>query len=99
MTVKLSALCLSASLLLAASDAASAATCDTPSNPSKFPGWLAGVKKEAAGMGISRSAISVLDSVTYDPSVIKRDRAQSIFSKTFLDFQASLISGNRMTKG
>jgi lytic murein transglycosylase len=98
MTVKLSTICLSASLLLAACAAASAATCDSPSNPSKFPGWLAGVKKEAAGMGISRSATSVLDSVTYDPSVIKRDRAQSVFSLTFLDFQARLISAGRMNK-
>ena len=99
MTVKLSAFCLSAALVLASVGAASAATCDSPTNPSKFSSWLSGVKKEAAGMGISKRAISVLDSVTYDPSVIKRDRAQSVFSLTFLDFQARLISGGRMTKG
>ncbi len=96
MTVKLSALCLSASLFLAASAAASAATCD---DPSKFSGWLSGVKKEAAGMGISRRAISALDSMTYDPAVIKRDRSQSVFSLTFLEFQARLISAGRMNKG
>ncbi len=96
MTVKLSTFCLSTSLFLASISAASAATCQ---DPSKFPSWLSSVKKEAAGMGISRRAISVLDDVTYDPAVIKRDRAQSVFSLTFLDFQARLISTGRMSKG
>lgn len=87
------------SALFLASSTAFAAECQTPTNPSKFPNWLSGVKKEAAGMGISRGALSVLDGMTYDPAVIKRDRAQSVFSLTFLDFQARLISGNRMAKG
>ncbi len=96
--MKLPILSLCAALLLASS-AASAAECTAPTSPSKFPSWLAGVKKEAAGMGISRRAITVLDGMTYDPAVIKRDRAQSVFSLTFLDFQARLISANRMNKG
>lgn len=98
--MKLSALFLSASLVLASIGAAAAAeTCTTPTNPAKFPGWLSGVKKEAAGMGISKRAISALDGMTYDPAVIKRDRAQSVFSLTFLEFQARLISGGRLSKG
>lgn len=96
--MKLPLLYLCAALVLASS-AASAAECTAPTNSSKFPSWLAGVKKEAAGMGISRRALAVLDGMTYDPAVIKRDRAQSVFSLTFLDFQARLISGNRMNKG
>ncbi|MGE3872951.1 MAG: lytic murein transglycosylase [Parvibaculaceae bacterium] len=95
--MKLPILSLSAALL--ACSTAFAAECTTPTNPSKFPSWLSGLKKEAAGMGISRNALSVLDGMTYDPAVIKRDRAQSVFSLTFLDFQARLISGNRMNKG
>lgn len=95
--MKLLPLCLSATLLIASSAAASAAT-DCPS-PSKFPSWLSGVKKEAAGMGISKSSLAVLDGMTYDPGVIKRDRAQSVFSLTFLDFQARLISAGRMNTG
>ncbi|QIG51377.1 lytic murein transglycosylase [Nordella sp. HKS 07] len=95
--MKLLPLCLSASLLIASSAAASAAT-DCPS-PSKFPSWLSGVKKEAAGMGISKGSIAVLDGMTYDPAVIKRDRAQSVFSLAFLDFQARLISAGRMNTG
>jgi len=43
-------------------------------------------------MGISKRALSVLDGLSYDPDVIKRDRAQSVFSLTFLDFQARLIN-------
>src|SRR6185436_15404691 len=96
LTVKLATLCLSASLLIVSSTAAMAASCQ---DPSRFQGWLSGVKKEAAGMGISRSSISALDDLTYDASVIKRDRAQSTFSLAFLDFQARLISANRLTKG
>jgi lytic murein transglycosylase len=95
--VKLPFLCLSA--LLLASSAGYAAECQTPTNPSKFPSWLAGLKKEAAAKGISRRALSVLDGMTYDPAVIKRDRSQSVFSLTFLEFQARLISGNRLSKG
>ncbi len=99
MTVKLSAFFLSASLVVASVSAAAAETCGTPTSPSKFPSWLSGVKKEAAGMGISRRAIAALDGMTYDPSVIKRDRSQSVFSLTFLEFQARLISAGRMNKG
>lgn len=96
--MKLVPLCLSALLVLATSTAASAADCQ-PTSPSKFPGWLSGVKKEAAGMGISRRGLAGLDGLTYDPAVIKRDRSQSVFSLTFLEFQARLISAGRMNKG
>lgn len=67
--------------------------------PSKFRSWLAGVKKEAAAMGISKNAIRTLDGLDYDKRVIARDRAQSTFSLTFLEFQGKLISGGRMNKG
>lgn len=50
-------------------------------------------------MGISKRSIAVLDRMAYDPRVIKRDRSQSVFSLTFLDFQARLISGGRMNTG
>lgn len=96
--MKLVPLCLSALLVLATSTVASAADCQ-PTSPSKFPSWLSGVKKEAAGMGISKRGLSGLDGLTYDPAVIKRDRSQSVFSLTFLEFQARLISGGRMNKG
>lgn len=95
--MKLLSLCLSATLLVASSTAASAsADCQSPS---KFSSWISGVKKEAAGMGISKSSIAVLDGMTYDPAVVKRDRAQSAFSLSFLDFQARLISAGRMNTG
>ena len=51
------------------------ASCD---DPASFPAWLEDVRTEAQGMGISANAISVLDGMTYDPAVIKRDRAQSV---------------------
>ncbi|CAN5542961.1 lytic murein transglycosylase [soil metagenome] len=72
------------------------AACD---DPSSFGPWLKSVRAEARGMGISANALSALDAVTYDKAVIARDRAQSAFSQTFLEFQGKLISGGRMTKG
>jgi lytic murein transglycosylase len=68
-------------------------------DPSKFRSWIGGVKKEAAGLGVSKGAIRALDGLDYDKRVISRDRAQSTFSLAFLDFQAKLISGGRMSKG
>ena len=67
-----------------------------PPGPAGFPKWLQGLKKEAAGMGISPRGLAVLDHITYDKRVIERDRSQSTFSLTFLQFQAKLISANRM---
>ena len=49
-------------------------------------------------MGISPRGLAVLDHLQYDKRVIERDRSQSTFSLTFLQFQAKLISDNRMSK-
>jgi membrane-bound lytic murein transglycosylase B len=53
-----------------------AATCRDPAG---FEAWLASFKREAAAQGISPSAISALNGVTYDPSIISKDHGQ-VFS-------------------
>jgi lytic murein transglycosylase len=64
-----------------------------------FKGFIAEMKKEAAAEGVSKRSIAVLDTVAYDPAIIKRDRAQNIFSDSFLAFQAKMISKYRLSQG
>jgi lytic murein transglycosylase len=64
-----------------------------------FSAWLDGVRQEAEAAGISRGAISALDDVRYDQSVVDRDRAQGVFSQTFLEFSGRMVNANRMQIG
>ena len=74
-----------------------AATCgDTGAG---FEPFIAGMKKEAAAAGVSKRSIAVLDSVTYDTAIIRKDRAQTIFSDSFLVFQKKMISNARLQRG
>jgi lytic murein transglycosylase len=69
-------------------------------NTGSFDAWLDGFRKEAVAAGISRATVSdALDGVTLDPGVIARDRKQSFFSQTFLDFSDKLISKGRIQNG
>src|SRR5207248_4381888 len=90
--VVFSAVFAAAALLAGAADAA----CDSPS---KFNAWLDNFKDEAAGMGISKQALSALDDVTYDPSVIKRDRSQAVFTQDFLTFSGRMVAAYRLKQG
>lgn len=55
---------------------------------------------EARGAGASEAAISAFfDGARADPKVLKADRSQGVFRKTFLDFSKSLISKNRLQTG
>jgi lytic murein transglycosylase len=89
---------LSASLALALySSAALAQSCGDSAGG--FKGFIAEMKQEAAAAGVSKRSIAALDAVNYDPAIIKRDRAQNIFSDSFLDFQKKMISKYRLTQG
>jgi lytic murein transglycosylase len=85
--------------LLTAGVAGPAFAACTPLGPGGFPKWLQGLRKEATGMGISPRGLAVLDNIAYDKRVIERDRSQSTFSLTFLQFQAKLIPAARLNKG
>jgi len=89
---------LAAAILVFAGLNGSAFAACAPTNPAKFPQWIQALKKEAAGMGISPNAIAVLDQIAYDKRVIQRDRSQTTFSLTFLQFQAKLIPPSRFAK-
>jgi lytic murein transglycosylase len=83
--------------LLAVAGTAEAATCGNSAKG--FPGFLKEFRQEAAAAGVSDRALSLLDGVEYQPAVIKKDRSQSVFSLSFLQFQARMVSDFRIKEG
>ena len=62
-----------------------------------FGGFITAMAKEAAAQGLPSDAIhAFLDGAQRDGAVIKADRSQGVFRKTFLDFSQSLISKGRI---
>ncbi len=96
-SMRLSAVaCASAVFLVAGSNARAA---DCGNSGSGFSGFIKEFHREAQAQGIGRQALSVLDGITYDPGMIKKDRAQNIFSQSFLEFQARMITDYRIKRG
>jgi lytic murein transglycosylase len=68
--------------------------------PAAFGQWLQGFKKEAVAQGISPQVVSTaLDGLSYDPAVIAKDRGQSVFAQTFLQFSDRMVNNNRLQIG
>lgn len=69
-------------------------------NTESFASWLAKFKRDAMAQGISqRTLAEAAPQLVYDPAVIRRDRGQAIFQKTFLAFSDSLLGGYRIPNG
>ncbi len=82
---------------LASSGSASAQRCN---HAQSFESWREGMKRDAVSAGVSqRTAASVLDSVGYDPKIVRRDRARGVFAQDFLKFSGRMVSGHRMKHG
>ena len=65
-----------------------------------FSRWLEGVKKEAITEGVSPGVVSeLLDGVGFNKSIIGKDRAQSVFSQTFLEFMKTRVTTARLQTG
>jgi len=64
-----------------------------------FGSWLNQFKSEAAAEGVSARALSALDGVKFDQSVINADRRQSVFSQSFLEFAGRMVAAYRMKQG
>ncbi len=65
-----------------------------------FNSWLESFKQDAAAQGISQKTIaSALTGVAFDPTVIARDHAQSVFQQGFEQFSARMVSPDRLRKG
>ena len=89
-----------AALLASLAMAGSALAATACHNTGNFERWLEAFKQEAAAQGISRAAISAaLDNVTFDPSVVRRDRGQGVFQQGFLQFSDRMTGGGRYQNG
>jgi membrane-bound lytic murein transglycosylase B len=86
-----------AALALYAAPALADAACGN--SAAGFDSFIARVKAEAKAQGISQAGIAALDTVRYAPGIIKRDRAQSIFSQSFLQFAPRMATEARVKKG
>lgn len=65
-----------------------------------FGDFVAGLKAEARSGGHPADRVdSFFAGVRQDPAVLKADRAQGVFRKTFIDFSRAVISANRMQNG
>lgn len=65
-----------------------------------FSAFVRGLKAEVQAQGLSAAqADAFFKGVKQDKRVLKADRAQGVFRKSFLDFQASVISTNRLNTG
>ena len=74
-----------------------AATCR---NTGSYEKWLEAFKKDAIAQGISRKVLDeATPSMTFDPSIIKRDHGQAVFSQTFLQFSDRMTGGGRIPNG
>lgn len=86
-----------AAALLAGVATAQAETCGNTSKG--FGSFISQMKREAASAGVSASSVAVLNTVKYDPGIIKKDRSQNHLSVDFLNFQASKATAGRIKKG
>jgi len=82
-----------AAALLAAGQA-SAATCRDPAG---FEKWLGDIRQEAAAQGISAEAVRAgLAGVTFDQSIVNKDRGQGVFKQSFEQFAGRMVSAGRL---
>ncbi len=88
---------LALAVLMAVSATAQAASCGNSAKG--FQGFIKEFRKEAAAAGVSERGLSLLDGVEYQPAIIKKDRSQSVFSLSFLQFQSRMVSDYRIKEG
>jgi len=61
-----------------------------------FQQWLETFQREALAQGISRNALAAAAPyLTFDPSIVRKDRGQGVFQQSFLEF-AGRMAGSRV---
>jgi lytic murein transglycosylase len=88
---------ISAVMCMALASAVQAASCGNSAKG--FDGYIKSVKREADAAGVSAQSVGVLNSIKYDTSIIKKDRAQNVFAQDFLTFQNRMATAGRIKKG
>lgn len=64
-----------------------------------FEAWRKVVADEARQGGVGEKGLSALANARIDPEVLKRDRAQGVFSQTFIEFSGRMINSYRLKNG
>jgi lytic murein transglycosylase len=57
----------------------------------KFPAFLERMRREAAAQGVGHRGLAALDGLTFDESVISRDRGQKVFTQSFEEFSGRMV--------
>jgi lytic murein transglycosylase len=64
-----------------------------------FSAWKAALHAEAAAAGVGAIGLAALDQAGTEPKALARDRAQGVFSQTFIEFSGRMISSYRLKHG
>ena len=65
-----------------------------------FPAFVEGLKEEALASGFEQPTVDTFFAgVDHDPDVIRRDRAQGIFRKSFIEFSKLVMAEYRIVQG
>ena len=81
-------------LMLPASGALAQASCG-----GDFGAWRNAMVEEARAAGVGQAGLNAIASAQNNPEVLKRDRAQGVFTLDFATFARRLISQNRLDVG
>ncbi|RWM92536.1 MAG: lytic murein transglycosylase [Mesorhizobium sp.] len=64
-----------------------------------FEAWKQGVVAEAKNAGVGTAGLEALETAALDGKVLARDRAQGVFTQTFIEFSNRMISAYRLKQG
>ncbi|HMM64635.1 MAG: lytic murein transglycosylase [Mesorhizobium sp.] len=64
-----------------------------------FDAWKKALAAEAAAAGVGAVGLDALEDAAIDTKVLARDRAQGVFSQTFIEFSGRMISAYRLKHG
>jgi len=64
-----------------------------------FAVWKAGIEDEARAAGVGERGLAALRNARIDQRVLSRDRAQGVFTQTFIEFSNRMINQYRLTNG
>jgi lytic murein transglycosylase len=64
-----------------------------------FDAWKAAVEKQAASEGVGERGLAALDKAEVNMNVIASDRAQGVFTQTFIEFSSRMESAYRLKHG
>ncbi|UCI34124.1 lytic murein transglycosylase [Mesorhizobium sp. B4-1-4] len=64
-----------------------------------FETWKQGVAAEAKAAGVGAVGLDALEDAAFDQRALARDRAQGVFTQTFIEFSNRMISAYRLKQG